>query len=159
MTFYTESTLLQCHQIPITSGFRWRLDVLRNSIHALVLNTCDSLITVLSWRHLPLITGANCNLPLAETEYVWQGEENHWITPVIARFGWLSFVIHCSSRSPVPLWDRKLLMSGPRAHCFLKALVVLKPGQSRLRQSCINRALMLFKPPDWYAVGWEMGHM
>lgn len=95
--------------------------LLRNPIHTLVLNTCDSLITVRSWRHLPLITGANCNLPLAETEYVWQGEENHWITPVIARLGWLSFVIHCSARSPVSLWDRKLLMSGPRAHCFLKS--------------------------------------
>lgn len=34
-------------------------------------------------------------------------------------------------------------MSGHYAHCFLKTLAVLKPGQSKLLQSCINQALML----------------
>lgn len=100
----------------------------------------------------------------AEGTFLWLLEQTaicHWlkrntsgrVKRITESLLWLPASADCR------LWYTAAL--GHRSHCGIescswvvpvpivswKALVVLKPGQSRLRQSCINQALMLLNPP------------
>ena len=100
--FYIKNMLWWCYGSSITSRSRWCLDSCETwyipGSKLPVISWCGGDHTVWWGRQptgLTVITGANCCLPLDETEYALQGVGS-WITPLIARFSWLPFLMCCS---------------------------------------------------------------